>query len=81
MAAYRRVYDSHHLQADCGISSGTLCWVIEYGQPLPLLCHLATAGALDSSLALDYCARYQVYKCMYVSMYAWLTWPGLGRGT
>jgi len=33
MAAYRRVYDSHHLQADC---SGTLRSVIEYGLPLPL---------------------------------------------
>jgi len=34
MAAYRRVYDSCHLQADCqktGISSGTLRSVIEYG--------------------------------------------------
>ena len=35
MAAYRRVYDSRHLQADCqeltGISSGTLRSVIEYG--------------------------------------------------
>ena len=36
MAAYRRVYDSRHLQADCqaGISSGTLRSVIEYGLPL-----------------------------------------------
>ena len=37
MAAYRRVCDSHHLQADCldqsgaRISSGTLHSVIEYG--------------------------------------------------
>jgi len=39
MAAYRRVYDSHHLPADCktGISSGRLRWTIEYGQPLPCL--------------------------------------------
>ena len=38
MAAYRRVYDSQHLQADCQrteISSGTLHSVIEYGLPLP----------------------------------------------
>ena len=37
MAAYRRVYDSPHLQADCqaGISSGTLRWAVEYGLPLP----------------------------------------------
>ena len=38
MAAYRRLYDSRHLQADCqepGISSGTLRSVIEYGLPLP----------------------------------------------
>jgi len=34
VAAYHRVYDSRHLQADCkkpGISSGTLRSVIEYG--------------------------------------------------
>jgi len=40
MAANRRVFDSHHLQADCqeartGISSGTLCSEIKYGLPLP----------------------------------------------
>jgi len=39
MAAFRRVYDSHHLQADSreqtGISSGTLRSVVEYGLPLP----------------------------------------------
>ena len=29
--------------------------------------HLATARASDSSLALDYCARYQVFVCMYVT--------------
>ena len=34
MAAYRRVYDSRHLQAD-GLSSGTLRSAIEYGLPLP----------------------------------------------
>ena len=38
MAAYSRVYDSRHLQADCQepgwISSGTLCLAIEYGLPL-----------------------------------------------
>ena len=38
MAAYRRVYDSRHLQADwTGISSGTLRFVIEYGLPLLFL--------------------------------------------
>jgi len=42
MAAYRRVYDSHQLQADCqepgtGISSYTLRSVIGYGLPLLLL--------------------------------------------
>jgi len=37
MAAYRRVYDSRHLQADCkknAISSGTIRSVIEYELPL-----------------------------------------------
>jgi len=38
MAAYRRVYDSRHLQADCqepgSASSGTLRSAIEYGLPL-----------------------------------------------
>ena len=34
MAAYRRIYDSRHLQADCqepGSSTGTLRSVMEYG--------------------------------------------------
>ena len=39
MAAYRRVYDSRHVQADCqepgSCSSGTLRSVIECGLPLP----------------------------------------------
>jgi len=37
MAAYRRVYDSRHLQADCqepGSAPETLRSVIEYGLPL-----------------------------------------------
>jgi len=33
---YCRVYDSRHLPRT-GISSGTLCSVIEYGLPLPLV--------------------------------------------
>jgi len=49
MAAYRRVYDSHHPQAVCqepaGISSGTLRSVIEYGLPLPFLKLRITAAA------------------------------------
>jgi len=39
MAAYRRVYDSRHLQADCqepGSSFGTIRSIIEYWLPLPL---------------------------------------------
>jgi len=36
MAAYRRVYDSRHVQADCKERSGTPRWAIEYGLPLPL---------------------------------------------
>jgi len=42
MAAYRRVYDSCHLQADCqepGISSGTLLSAIEYGLPFTFNSH------------------------------------------
>jgi len=37
MAAYCRVYDSRHLQADCQEpgSAPELCSVIEYGLPLP----------------------------------------------
>ena len=37
MAAYSRVYDSRHLQADCQElgSAETLRSVIEYGLPLP----------------------------------------------
>jgi len=35
MAAYRRVYDSHHLQADCQEPGSAP--IIEYGLPLPFL--------------------------------------------
>ena len=38
MAAYRQVYDSHHLQADCqepGSAPEPYAWVIEFGLPLP----------------------------------------------
>jgi len=38
MAAYRRVYDSHHLQADCQEPGSAP--VIEYGLPLPFLGYL-----------------------------------------
>jgi len=39
MAAYRRVYDSRHLQADCQApgSAPDVCSVIEYELPLLLL--------------------------------------------
>jgi len=40
MAAYRRVYDSRHLQADCqepGSASEPYALVIEYGIPRPFL--------------------------------------------
>jgi len=40
MAAYRRVYDSRHLQADCqelGSAPELYAPLIEYGLPLPLL--------------------------------------------
>ena len=78
MAAYRRVYESRHLRADCqepgsapegatenarlelsgpnyrdGISSGTLCLVIEHGLPLPFLpgqLHLQTKIVLQKTL-------------------------------
>jgi len=49
MAAYRRVYDSHHMPRS-GISSGTLRSVMEYGLPLPFL-HLpavSRSGGRDS---------------------------------
>ena len=35
MAAYRRVYDSHHLQADCQEPGSTPEPLPEYGLPLP----------------------------------------------
>ena len=41
MAAYRRVYDSHHLQADCqepGSAAEPYAQVIEYGVPLLVMC-------------------------------------------
>ena len=45
MAAYCRVYDSRHLQADYqepGSAPGTLCLAVEYGLPLPFLIIVAT---------------------------------------
>ena len=42
-AAYRRVYDSRHLQADCAISSGTVRSAVEYGT-VYLLLPVATAS-------------------------------------
>ena len=54
MAAYRRVYDSRHLQADCqepGSAPEPYARVIEYGLPLHLLYttvrHLSAAAVLD----------------------------------
>ena len=47
MAAYRRFYDSRHLQADCqepGIIFGALRSVIEYGPPLPFFPSQAAIG-------------------------------------
>ena len=48
MAAYRRVYDSRHLQADCqepgsAPEPGTLRSAIEYGLPLIFLLPRAAA--------------------------------------
>jgi len=54
MAAYHRVYDSHHLQADCqtGISSGTLRFLIEYGLLLPF--SILRCEFVISAATLDY---------------------------
>ena len=49
MAAYRRVYNSRHLQADCqepGSAPEPLRSVIEYGLPLPFF----TLGGLKANL-------------------------------
>ena len=58
MAAYRRVYDPRHLQADCqelgSASCGTLRSVIEYGLPLPFfksgIACVAAAAECEMSL-------------------------------
>jgi len=42
MAAYRRVYDSRHLEADCqepGSAPEPYARVIEYGLPLPFFAY------------------------------------------
>jgi len=52
MAAYRRVYDSCHLQADCKkteISSGTIRSEIEYG--LPFYRCVLIQGTIETLLA------------------------------
>ena len=43
-AAYRRVYDSRHLQADCqepGSAPKPPRWVLEYGLPLPFFTYIS----------------------------------------
>jgi len=60
MAAYRRVYDSHHLQADCQepeSAPGTLRSVIEYGLPLSF-------SLASDMLAVLHARRYAVAECM-----------------
>jgi len=55
MAAYRRVYDSRHLQADCqepGSAPEPLRSVIEYGLPVPFLlgnCYILKLPKSDCS--------------------------------
>jgi len=51
MAAYRRVYDTRHLQltAKTGISSGTLRLAIEYGLPLPFYSVKKGVGSIKTS--------------------------------
>jgi len=54
MAAYRRVYDSRHLQADCqehGIISETS--VIEYGLPLPCFYFIDHSAGVERKLTSD----------------------------
>ena len=56
MAAYRRVYHSRHLQAECqepGSAPRTLRSVIEYGLPLPCVLSLRTPNALDALVSYE----------------------------
>ena len=60
MAAYRRVYDSRHLQADCKEPESAL--VIEYGLPLGLPFYSAplffTARSVTDHFSLVYAYLY-----------------------
>jgi len=59
MSAYRRVYDSHHLQADCQepeISSGNLRSVVEYG--------LLLLRVADFCSSLVQCIAIVVFLCL-----------------
>ena len=60
MAAYRRVYDPRHLQADCQngpvISFGTLRSVIEYGLPFYLFSLFSFKYTVHCNFTLYWCA-------------------------
>jgi len=63
MAAYRGVYDSRHLQADCqepGSASGTLRSVIEYG--LLFIMHVAR-GIIQNNVEIMIIIRSNSAKC------------------
>ena len=55
MAAYRRVYDSRHLQADCqeagGISCGTLRSAISYELPFYVSYRIVSYHLVDEAVA------------------------------
>ena len=81
MAAYRRVYDSHHLKADLktSISSGTLRLVNEYELPfllvldLPILDGMWKVGLSECERAI---CRQQVVKITWLQQnLPVLNWP------
>ena len=75
MAAYRRVYDSPHLQADCqaGISSGTLRWAVSMGYLY--LFTLAPHGEYDVSI----CAAMEIWPVATITVATYYSYPGLFR--
>jgi len=70
MAAYRRVYDSRHLQADCQ-EPGSVRSAIEYGLPLPFFVERRDAiGTLRVRVPVEHCA---VFVAAAMQPYATIT--------
>jgi len=87
MAAYRRVYDSRHLQADprTGISSGTLRSVTEYGLPVPFFTRVSSVQFMrrEQTLRDQYSQvrkTYIIFFVQYAINYIYYDFSAIAKG-